>query len=42
MKPFWEKRVGIVLDRAHRPDLAFVSEFTQDALEFWQDIKGQL
>lgn len=45
-QPFWEQRVGVVLDPAQREpglgDPEFLSGFTQGALEFWEEVKGQL
>lgn len=44
--PFWEQRVGVMMDPAQRPrELSgpeFLSGFTQGALDFWEEVKDQL
>ncbi|MBA3484225.1 MAG: hypothetical protein H0T51_20680 [Pirellulales bacterium] len=46
IRPFWEQRVGVMMDPAERePGLGgpeFLSGFTQGTLDFWEDIKDQL
>jgi hypothetical protein len=42
MRPFWERRVGVVIERELRPDPEFLSGFTQGALSFWKDVKDRL
>lgn len=42
MKPFWEERVGVTLDLRYRHGPEFLRDFTQGAIDFWQEAKEYL